>query len=65
MMLIGENEVNGEESILVSLSATNLMWTYLRSNLSLWGGMHMPDCLNKGMPIGSLYELCFSWFSDK
>ena len=48
-----------EKSVLVSLSTTDLTWTGLGSNLTLWGEMHMPDCLNHGMPI-DFYMNCSS-----
>jgi hypothetical protein len=35
------------------------MWTGLGSNLTLWGEMHMRDCLNHGVTKGFLYELQF------
>lgn len=41
----------GGKPVPLSLSTTNLMWTGLGSNLTLWDEIHMPDCLNHGMLI--------------
>jgi hypothetical protein len=38
---------------------SNLVWSGLGLNLSLWGEMLSTDCRNRGMVIGFLYELNF------